>query len=59
MPKSAVVKSIGWALRKFSKTNAYAVVSFIEQQSTQGLAKREGLKWLSKTSSSLIAHQSV
>jgi 3-methyladenine DNA glycosylase AlkD len=43
-----IQKAIGWALREFSKTNANAVVSFIDQQDIQGLAKREGLKWLSK-----------
>lgn len=43
-----IQKAIGWALREFSKTNANAVVSFIEQQNIQGLAKLQGLKWLSK-----------
>lgn len=40
-------KAIGWALREYSKTNADAVVEFIE--ATPGLAplsRREGLKWL-------------
>ncbi len=43
-----IQKAIGWALREFSKTNPAAVVSFIDQQNIQGLAKREGLKWLSE-----------
>lgn len=41
-----IQKAIGWALREYSKTNAVAVTSFIEAQSIEGLAKREGLKWL-------------
>ncbi len=41
-----IQKAIGWALREYSKTNANAVISFIELQQIQGLAKREGLKWL-------------
>ncbi|MEZ9595586.1 DNA alkylation repair protein [Shewanella sp. 10N.261.52.F9] len=43
-----IQKAIGWILREFSKTNASAVVSFIEQQNIEGLAKREGLKWVNK-----------
>ncbi|NOJ00156.1 DNA alkylation repair protein [Vibrio kanaloae] len=41
-----IQKAIGWALREFSKTNANSVESFIDQQNIQGLARREGLKWL-------------
>ncbi len=43
-----IQKAIGWVLRELSKTDPAAVVSFIDQQNIQGLAKREGLKWLSK-----------
>ncbi|MCH1930966.1 DNA alkylation repair protein [Shewanella sp. A25] len=43
-----IQKAIGWSLRELSKTNAKAVISFIHQQNIQGLAKREGLKWLSQ-----------
>ncbi|MEZ9177288.1 DNA alkylation repair protein [Vibrio kanaloae] len=41
-----IQKAIGWALREFSKTNANSVESFIDQKNIQGLARREGLKWL-------------
>ena len=41
-----IQKAIGWALREYSKTNADAVVQFIQTEHIQGLAKREGLKWL-------------
>jgi 3-methyladenine DNA glycosylase AlkD len=41
-----IQKAIGWMLREYSKTDANWVVSFIEQHSIEGLAKREGLKWL-------------
>ncbi|NOI79588.1 DNA alkylation repair protein [Vibrio tubiashii] len=47
-----IQKAIGWALREYSKTNATAVVEFIEQQGISGLAKREGLKWLSNRKAS-------
>lgn len=47
-----IQKAIGWALREYSKTNPDAVTHFIEQQNIQGLAKREGLKWLSKQANS-------
>ncbi len=43
-----IQKAIGWALRELSKTDADSVVTFIEQQNIQGLAKREGLKWLNR-----------
>jgi 3-methyladenine DNA glycosylase AlkD len=41
-----IQKAIGWGLREYSKTNADVVVNFINTQNIQGLAKREGLKWL-------------
>ncbi|GAM71557.1 DNA alkylation repair enzyme [Vibrio sp. JCM 19236] len=41
-----IQKAIGWALREYSKTDADCVIRFIESQQIEGLAKREGLKWL-------------
>ncbi|GAM64122.1 DNA alkylation repair enzyme [Vibrio ishigakensis] len=41
-----IQKAIGWALREYSKTDADCVIGFIESQQIEGLAKREGLKWL-------------
>lgn len=41
-----IQKAIGWSLREYSKTNAAAVIKFIDTQRIEGLAKREGLKWL-------------
>ncbi|GAM75112.1 DNA alkylation repair enzyme [Vibrio ishigakensis] len=41
-----IQKAIGWALREYSKTDADCVIEFIESQQIEGLAKREGLKWL-------------
>lgn len=43
-----IQKAIGWALREYSKTDASAVVSFIETQPLKPLSRREGLKWLKK-----------
>ena len=41
-------KAIGWSLREYSKTNARAVIEFIETHDTvlSGLSKREGMKWI-------------
>ncbi|MGF1777192.1 DNA alkylation repair protein [Vibrio nomapromontoriensis] len=41
-----IQKAIGWVLREYSKTDAESVVRFIETEKIEGLAKREGLKWL-------------
>ncbi|MCF4172376.1 DNA alkylation repair protein [Vibrio sp. McD22-P3] len=41
-----IQKAIGWALREYSKTDAESVVRFIETERIEGIAKREGLKWL-------------
>lgn len=41
-----IQKAIGWVLREYSKTNPEAVMEFIDSEKLQGLAKREGLKWL-------------
>lgn len=37
-----IQKAIGWSLREYSKTNASAVIEFIDTQKIEGLAKREG-----------------
>jgi len=41
-----IQKAIGWALREFSKTDAEAVVNFVENNELTPLSKREALKWL-------------
>jgi 3-methyladenine DNA glycosylase AlkD len=41
-----IQKAIGWALREYSKTDAEAVIHFIEKHKLKPLSKREGLKWL-------------
>ncbi|WP_117233970.1 DNA alkylation repair protein [Vibrio maerlii] len=41
-----IQKAIGWSLREYSKTNPKSVIEFIETKNIQGLARREGLKWL-------------
>lgn len=41
-----IQKAIGWSLREYSKTNPTAVKAFIEKINLQGLAKREGSKYL-------------
>jgi 3-methyladenine DNA glycosylase AlkD len=41
-----IQKAIGWSLREYSKTNPTAVQTFIEKVNLQGLAKREGSKYL-------------
>jgi 3-methyladenine DNA glycosylase AlkD len=41
-----IQKAIGWSLREYSKTNPVAVKAFIEKVNLQGLAKREGSKYL-------------
>lgn len=41
-----IQKAIGWALREYSKTDANAVVSFVNATALPALSAREGLKWL-------------
>lgn len=41
-----IQKAIGWALREYSKTNAQAVIDFVENNELAPLSKRETLKWL-------------
>ena len=44
-----VQKGMGWALRHYSRTDANAVIGFIEAHpELPALTKREGLKWLKK-----------
>ena len=43
-------KAIGWALREYSKTDAAAVVAFVEDHRDElsGLSRREALMWLER-----------
>ncbi len=41
-----IQKAIGWALREYSKTDARAVINFVENNELAPLSKREALKWL-------------
>ena len=43
-----IQKGIGWALRDHSKQHPEAVLNFIKKNKIEGLAKREGLKWINK-----------
>ncbi|MBS4210370.1 DNA alkylation repair protein [Bacillus sp. FJAT-50079] len=43
-----IQKAIGWSLREYSKTNAEAVSTFINENELSNLAKREGLKYIQK-----------
>lgn len=54
-----IQKAIGWVLREYSKTDPAWVVSYIEQRQIQGLAKREGLKWLKNKKPEMIAQSLV
>jgi len=39
-------KAIGWILREYSKTDAQAVINFVENNELAPLSNREALKWL-------------
>jgi len=39
-------KAIGWILREYSKTDAQAVINFVENNELAPLSSREALKWL-------------
>jgi len=39
-------KAIGWILREYSKTDAHAVINFVENNELAPLSNREALKWL-------------
>lgn len=41
-----IQKAIGWSLREYSKTDAQAVINFVENNELAPLSKREALKWL-------------
>ncbi|RDY71312.1 hypothetical protein DXT76_08325 [Halobacillus trueperi] len=41
-----IEKAIGWALREYSKTDARAVIDYLEREEVRPLSRREGLKWL-------------
>jgi 3-methyladenine DNA glycosylase AlkD len=41
-----IQKAIGWALRQYSKFNPDEVRDFIEEINLQGLARREGAKYI-------------
>lgn len=41
-----IQKAIGWTLREYSKSNPKVVKTFIENINLQGLAKREGSKYI-------------
>jgi len=43
-----IQKAIGWALRDHSKEHPQVVIDFIKKNKIEGLAKREGLKWIKK-----------
>lgn len=43
-----IQKAIGWALREYSKTDAPAVVDFVQATALPSLSAREALKWLQK-----------
>lgn len=44
-------KAIGWALREYSKTDATAVRTFVQQTDLHPLSQREALKWLQRQDS--------
>jgi 3-methyladenine DNA glycosylase AlkD len=48
-------KAIGWALREYSKTDAEAVIRFVDLQPMSPLSKREALKWLDRRASGIVA----
>lgn len=43
-------KAIGWVLREYSKTDAAAVLNYVEHNTLSPLSSREALKWLSSQS---------
>ena len=43
-----IQKAIGWALREYSKTDAAAVIHFVENTDLAAFSKKEALKWLNK-----------
>ena len=45
-PDFFIQKAIGWALREYSKISPEKVMQFIRDENLNGLAAREGTKWL-------------
>ncbi len=45
-----IQKAIGWALRQYSKTDATAVLDFVNSHTLAPLSEREALKWLNRKS---------
>lgn len=43
-----IQKAIGWALRQYSKTDATAVINFVNSHTLAPLSHREALKWLNR-----------
>ena len=43
-----IQKAIGWALRQYSKTDATAVLDFVNSHTLAPLSEREALKWLNR-----------
>ena len=43
-----IQKSIGWALREYSKTDSQFVYDFVSRNQLANLSKREALKWLDR-----------
>ncbi|WP_442602540.1 DNA alkylation repair protein [Paenibacillus sp. KN14-4R] len=44
-----IQKSIGWALREYSKTAPEQVIAFVEKETLAPLSRREALKWLQRS----------
>jgi 3-methyladenine DNA glycosylase AlkD len=44
-----IQKAIGWTLREYSKTDADAVLQFVDRYTLAPLSKREALKWINRT----------
>ncbi|MCR8645121.1 DNA alkylation repair protein [Paenibacillus sp. N1-5-1-14] len=45
-----IQKSIGWALREYSKTAPEQVIAFVQKETLAPLSRREALRWLARTS---------
>jgi 3-methyladenine DNA glycosylase AlkD len=45
-----VRKAIGWSLRELSKTDAEAVLRYVDTHELSPLSRREALKWLQRRS---------
>ena len=47
-PEFFIQKAIGWTLREYAKTDADAVVRFVQNTDLAALSKREAFKYLKK-----------